>query len=72
MIQQGLECANCGDRIFSNSRHDYVHCDCNGIFVDGGLNYFRRGGHRIKQAIPITRELPATGPVRRYFRQETP
>jgi len=25
-------------------RHDFVRCKCGAIFVDGGSDYFRRGG----------------------------
>ena len=65
-----MECANCGDRIFSNSRYDFVSCDCNGVFIDGGLDHRRWGGHRSKQAEPITREIPDTGPTHPYYHEE--
>lgn len=45
-------CKNCGDTVESKHRHDLVACSCfknkpdtTGIFVDGGLDYLRRGGN---------------------------
>lgn len=45
------KCLNCGDIIESKHRHDFVTCSCfedtydnKGIFIDGGLDYLRRGG----------------------------
>lgn len=37
-------CRRCGDVIESTSVHDFVQCSCGAIFVDGGLEYARRGG----------------------------
>ena len=34
----------CGDVLESKTRHDFVRCKCKSIFVDGGKDYFRRGG----------------------------
>lgn len=38
------KCAKCKDIITSNNRHDFKHCACGAIFVDGGSWYLRRGG----------------------------
>jgi hypothetical protein len=42
-----VHCLNCDTIIFSRSRHDFVRCNCedeqDGIFVDGGSDYFRMG-----------------------------
>jgi DNA-directed RNA polymerase subunit RPC12/RpoP len=43
--QTGVKCSKCGDRIFSNSRHDFNWCKCNSTFVDGGFDYVRAGGN---------------------------
>ena len=43
LIQRGWQCPLCGDRIFSNYRHDFVACKCDAIYVDGGFDYFRAG-----------------------------
>lgn len=37
-------CRSCGDVIESKYRHDFVQCSCGESFVDGGLDYLRRGG----------------------------
>lgn len=38
-----LKCMVCGCVIQSKSRHDFVQCDCNNCFVDGGDDYCRIG-----------------------------
>jgi hypothetical protein len=37
-------CKRCEQTIESKHRHDFVECAC-GNFVDGGLDYLRRGGN---------------------------
>lgn len=37
------QCLLCGQVIESKHRHDYVSCRCDNLFVDGGLQYLRRG-----------------------------
>lgn len=66
IVQHGTRCRRCGDRIFSNSRHDFVRCRCGATFIDGGWDYMR-GGFRpeVGPGIPITRKLAAR-PKRRY------
>lgn len=44
IIHNRARCKKCGDVIESKSRHDFVVCSCNSIFVDGGHEYLRRGG----------------------------
>lgn len=65
--QQGSKCSACGDRIFSNFRHDFVRCKCGRTFVDGGFDYIR-GGWTPPDAPPevITRKLKHR--PRGYFR----
>ena len=38
------QCKACGDTIESTHVHDLVSCNCGDIFVDGGLEYCKRGG----------------------------
>lgn len=66
ITQQGVQCGECGDRIFSNFRHDFNRCRCGATFVDGGFDYVRAG---FKGAPPtnITRSLKAR--PKRYFRR---
>lgn len=68
VTQKGLECPLCHDRIFSNSRHDFVSCKCSEIFIDGGFDYMRWGtNHDGTKPIPISRKVTITSP---YFRKE--
>ena len=44
IIQNEAQCMKCGDIIVSKYVHDFVECRCGAIFVDGGMDYLRRGG----------------------------
>lgn len=51
-MRNRAKCANCLEIIESKHRHDFVTCscftnteDCQGIFIDGGQDYFRGGGN---------------------------
>ena len=50
LIQNELECKQCGDRIYSASRHDFKYCKCGSVAVDGGMSYIRRLGN-VKDSI---------------------
>lgn len=41
-IVNKAKCKHCGDIIESTYRHDYKHCKCGKIAVDGGHAYARR------------------------------
>lgn len=41
--RNALRCKLCGDVIESTTRHELVWCKCGSVFVDGGLEYLRRG-----------------------------
>ena len=43
ILRNRARCSACGDVIESKFRHDWVQCSCKGVFVDGGLDYLRRG-----------------------------
>ena len=43
ILRNRVECALCHDVIESLHRHDYRVCSCGEIFIDGGLDYLRRG-----------------------------
>ena len=45
IIQNEVQCDNCGDIIHSASVHSCVQCSCGGVTVDGGMEYLRRLGH---------------------------
>lgn len=44
IICNKAQCKKCKDIIESTFRHDFVQCKCGAIFVDGGIDYLRRGG----------------------------
>jgi hypothetical protein len=44
LLKNLAKCRVCGDVIESTFRHDFVRCSCGAIFVDGGIDYLRRGG----------------------------
>jgi hypothetical protein len=44
IIRNAALCAKCNTFIESKHRHDFQFCQCEAIFVDGGLDYLRRGG----------------------------
>lgn len=39
--QDGLQCPECLDVIYSVTRHDYRECKCKKNFIDGGRDYTR-------------------------------
>lgn len=43
IIKNAIKCNHCGDVIESKSRHQFVECSCKTVYVDGGLDYLRRG-----------------------------
>ena len=45
IVQNAAICNKCDEFIVSKNRHDFVECKCGNIFVDGGQEYLRRGGH---------------------------
>lgn len=52
LVKNKAQCNHCQDILESTHRHDFVVCSCfkdeegcTGIFIDGGLEYARRGGN---------------------------
>lgn len=43
ITRNAIQCKHCGDIIESKHCHDFVYCSCGCCFVDGGLDYLRRG-----------------------------
>lgn len=41
--RNAAKCLECHTVIESKSRHEFVTCACEAIFVDGGTTYFRFG-----------------------------
>lgn len=38
-----IQCKYCGDVIESTYTHDFKWCSCKSVYIDGGLEYARRG-----------------------------
>ena len=50
-------CVKCGDSPYSANRHDFRHCECGAMAVDGGQDYLRRLGNpddMVEMSIVIT------------------
>lgn len=43
IIRNAIRCKACGEVIESTYRHDFKGCSCGRVYVDGGLDYIRRG-----------------------------
>lgn len=43
IIRNQARCLKCDDHIMSAGRHNFVSCRCGNLFVDGGVDYLRRG-----------------------------
>lgn len=43
LVKNAIKCNHCGDVIESKNVHDFKWCSCETVFVDGGLEYARRG-----------------------------
>lgn len=60
------QCALCEDIIESTYRWDFQQCSCGEIFVDGGLDYIRRGYRNVENLIDLSendgREAEENGP----------
>lgn len=44
IVSNKAKCKKCNSIVESESRHDLNYCQCGSIYVDGGLDYLRRGG----------------------------
>lgn len=66
MKVQGVICPNeeCGAFIFSRARHDYHHCPCGEVSIDGGRDYLRVG---FKGQAPQAGEYDFPGDQRMLF-----
>ncbi len=45
LLLNAIRCMACDQIIQSTHRHDFKHCKCGKVAVDGGLEYIRRVGH---------------------------
>lgn len=47
ILSNQVECNKCGDKPYSAHRHDFKHCKCGWIAVDGGMEYLKRSGNLV-------------------------
>ena len=45
ITRNAAQCRKCNELIESSHVHDLKSCKCGAIFVDGGLDYIKRGGN---------------------------
>lgn len=43
LVKNIIKCNHCGDVLQSFYVHDFKQCSCGRVFIDGGLDYARRG-----------------------------
>lgn len=43
IIKNVIRCRKCNDIIESLNRHDFKFCKCETVYIDGGLDYLKRG-----------------------------
>ena len=58
ILSNQAECLKCGDKPYSAHRHDFKHCECGEIFVDGGMSYLRHGFSNKENYKNISISLP--------------
>jgi hypothetical protein len=54
IICNRIQCVHCKDIIISHHRHDYKHCSCGTVSVDGGRDYLLRGFNRKTDYIELS------------------
>ena len=45
ILSNQAKCLICDDTPWSSHRHDFRHCECGAMAVDGGMDYLRRLGN---------------------------
>ncbi len=59
ILSNQARCLRCGDEPWSAHRHDFRHCECGAMAVDGGMAYLRRIGQPsdiVEMSIVVTDE----------------
>lgn len=59
ILSNQVRCVKCGDEPYSGWRHDFRHCECGAVAVDGGMDYLRRIGDpadMVEMSIQITED----------------
>jgi len=63
IVENAVVCRQCSDRIVSTHRHDFKHCKCGAISVDGGADYMRRGAKDVDDIIDDSLVVDVEGNV---------
>ncbi len=53
LTRNAAMCRQCKEIIESKFRHDFKHCGCGAICIDGGLSYVRGGGKNLNDWISL-------------------
>ncbi len=56
-LKQGVECADCHERLFSWHVHDFHYCNCGNTFIDGGDEYIRYGYKKMPKLIKFNKKV---------------
>ncbi len=54
IVYNAIKCNICKDIIESISRHSFIICRCGAIYIDGGLDYLRRGYSNEEDVIELS------------------
>ena len=75
ILRNAAQCKVCGQVIESRNVHDFVTCSCfdnventSGIFIDGGLEYLRRGGN-MNNLIELSETRPYTDEEQKEYEE---
>ena len=75
ILRNAAQCKACGQVIESRNVHDFVACSCfdnventSGIFIDGGLEYLRRGGN-MNNLIELSETRPYTDEEQKEYEE---
>lgn len=52
--RNAAKCLKCDTVLESRHRHDFQQCECGNVFVDGGLDYMRRGVREPRLYLPLS------------------
>lgn len=60
ILRNSARCLLCEEEIVSEYRHDYKHCTCGNVMVDGGNAYIRHGAEDLSAYEDTSEFGPAT------------
>jgi hypothetical protein len=57
ILSNQMHCSNCNVSVYSAHQHDYQHCPCGRVMVDGGMAYLRRNTQGEEESIIVRRHI---------------